>query len=161
MAKVVALASALYILALAAISNAHNNLFLFNVEGDVYCDPCRVQFETELSQKLVGATVRLECRHADTKTVIYSLEGITGPNGHYNLSVVGDHGDEICEVSVVNSPNNECNEPLGEKSRVVLSNNDGMHSTVRIANAIGFQTKTALPQCGPVLFNMGVVVESR
>ncbi|CAA0816344.1 Pollen Ole e 1 allergen and extensin family protein [Striga hermonthica] len=158
MAKAVALASALCILAIATFANAHHD---FNVEGDVYCDPCRVQFETELARRLVGANVRLECRHADTKAVTYSLDGVTGPNGHYSLPVVGDHGDEICEVSVIKSPSDDCNEPLGDKSRVVLASNDGMHSGFRFANAIGFQTKTALPQCGPVLFNMGVVVGSQ
>ncbi|GER47632.1 pollen Ole e 1 allergen and extensin family protein [Striga asiatica] len=188
MAKAVALASALCILAIATFANAHHD---FNVEGDVYCDPCRVQFETELARRLVdsceegavrevglgalneipsqhqlmmegrSANVRLECRHADTKAVTYSLDGVTGPNGQYSLPVVGDHGDEICEVSVVKSPSDDCNEPLGDKSRVVLASNDGMHSGFRFANAIGFQTKTALPQCGPVLFNMGVVVGSQ
>ncbi|KAL6553499.1 hypothetical protein OROGR_007341 [Orobanche gracilis] len=157
MAKVVALVSALCILAIATVASAHRT---FNVEGDVYCDPCRVQFETELSQRLTGATVRLECRHPDTKAVTYSVEGVTGPHGHYSLKVVGDHGDDICEISAVKSPRADCTEPLGvvEKSRVVLTANDGMHSAVRFANPLGFQTKTALPACGPVLFNMGVLV---
>lgn len=53
MAKAIALVSALCIVALVAtVAHAHNQVF--NVEGDVYCDPCRVQFQTELSEKLPG-----------------------------------------------------------------------------------------------------------
>ncbi|KAK6154280.1 hypothetical protein DH2020_008528 [Rehmannia glutinosa] len=158
MAKAVALVSALCILAIAAVAHGHQQSF--NVEGDVYCDPCRVQFETELAQRLTGATVKLECRDLETKALTYSTEGVTGANGHYSLKVVGDHANAICEVGVVKSPRPDCSEPLGdlEKSRVVLTANDGLHAAVRFANPIGFQTKTAIPQCGPVLYNLGVLV---
>ncbi|KAL3631464.1 hypothetical protein CASFOL_024448 [Castilleja foliolosa] len=159
MAKLVALVSSLCILAIATLASAHGHR-TFNVEGDVYCDPCRVQFETELSQRLVGATVHLECRHRDTKEVTYSVDGVTGVNGHYSLQVIGDHGEDECEISAVKSPRPDCSEPMGfiEKSRVVLTANDGMHAAVRFANPLGFQTKTALPACGPVLFSLGVLV---
>lgn len=58
MAKAVALVSALCILAIAAIAHGHNGE-VFNVEGDVYCDPCRVQFETVLAQRLTGKYTHL------------------------------------------------------------------------------------------------------
>lgn len=48
MARAAYLISALCILAVATASE------VFNVEGDIYCDPCRVQYETPLSKKLPG-----------------------------------------------------------------------------------------------------------
>lgn len=50
MAKTVGLIFTLCFLALANV-HAHE---VFNVEGDVYCDPCRVQFVTDLSKKMAG-----------------------------------------------------------------------------------------------------------
>ncbi|KAI3466048.1 hypothetical protein Pfo_022711 [Paulownia fortunei] len=160
MAKSVALASALCFLAIATVAHSHLQE-VFNVEGHVYCDPCRVQFETELAQRLTGATVRLECTDLETKAVTYSADGVTGADGHYSLKVVGDHQDDICEVRVVKSPREDCIEPMGdfEKTRIVCTDNSGMHNAVRFANPIGFMTKTAVPQCGPVLFNLGVLLD--
>ncbi|XP_057795962.1 anther-specific protein LAT52-like [Salvia miltiorrhiza] len=154
MAKTVGLILAICFLSLAH-AHAHD---VFNVEGDVYCDPCRVQFVTELSKKLPGATVRVECTDLVTKAVTYSAEGITGPDGHYSLEVTGDHENDNCEVSVVKSPSGDCSEPMGEleKSRIECTTNSGIHAAVRYANPIGFMTKAADPHCAPVLFNMGV-----
>ncbi|PIN16566.1 hypothetical protein CDL12_10791 [Handroanthus impetiginosus] len=158
MAKAVALV--LCILAFATIGHGHQQ-GVFNVEGDVYCDPCRVQFETELSKRLIGATVRLECRNLDTNAVTFTKEAVTGANGHYSLQVEGDHENDSCEVSVVKSPREDCSTPMDDfdKAKIVCSDNTGMHSTVRFANPIGFMTKTALPQCGPVLYNLGILLE--
>lgn len=50
MAKTVGLILAIWFLT-HAHAHAHQ---VFNVEGDVYCDPCRVQFVTDLSKKLPG-----------------------------------------------------------------------------------------------------------
>lgn len=36
-----------------AVVHGHESPAL-HVEGDVYCDPCRVQFVTQLSRKLTG-----------------------------------------------------------------------------------------------------------
>ncbi|KAL7103716.1 hypothetical protein ACP275_08G196900 [Erythranthe tilingii] len=159
MAKTVALISALCFLAAAVVVHGHQTEH-FNVEGDVYCDPCRVQFETVLAQRLIGATVRLECRDLIKKAVTYSVEGVTGFNGHYSLPVVGDHQNEICEVAVVKSPRPDCIEPMGDfaKSRISCTTNDGTHAAVRFANPIGFMTGAAVPQCTPVLFDLGVLV---
>ncbi|KAK6132606.1 hypothetical protein DH2020_033708 [Rehmannia glutinosa] len=134
MAKAVALVSALCILAIAAAAHGHQQSF--NVEG---------AFTVTLA--VFSATVKLECRDLETKALTYSTEGVTGANGHYSLKVVGDHANAICEVGVVKSPRPDCSEPLGdlEKSRVVLTANDGLHAAVRFANPIGFQTKTAIP----------------
>ena len=130
-----------------------------HVEGDVYCDPCRVQFVTQLSRKLTGATVRLECRNLETEVVTYSVEGVTGADGHYGLNVIGDHEKDICQVSVVKSASEDCSEPMGDfaKSVVVCTDNSGIHSDVRYANPIGFMTKAAVPQCASILADLDIL----
>ncbi|KAI3457378.1 hypothetical protein Pfo_014041 [Paulownia fortunei] len=152
MAKVVALVSALCILALATVAHSKKR-DVFAVEGDVYCDPCRVQFQNALSEKLAGAAVRLECTNIDTKAVTYSVEGVTDSNGHYTLQVVGDHENDTCQVKAIKSPKPHCSEPLTAvaESRIVCTENVGIHSDVRYANPIGFMTKDASPQCISVL----------
>lgn len=87
------------------------------------------------------------------------MEGKTGGGGRYNLEVSGDHANDSCEVSVVESGRYDCAEPMAdlEKSRIECTANSGIHAAVRYANPIGFMTKVADPQCGPMLFNMGIV----
>ncbi|KAL8510110.1 hypothetical protein ACS0TY_017071 [Phlomoides rotata] len=142
----------------AAVAHAHEKPAI-QVEGDVYCDPCRVQFVTQLSRKLTGATVRLECTDLETKAVTYSVEGVTGADGHYTLNVIGDHPNDKCEVAVVKSPHEDCSEPMGDfdKSVVVCTDNTGIHSAVRYANPIGFMTSAALPQCASVLSELDIL----
>ncbi|OIS99019.1 anther-specific protein lat52 [Nicotiana attenuata] len=52
MAKAIVLLSALCIVALANFAHCHPQVF--DVEGKVYCDTCRVQFETKLSENVEG-----------------------------------------------------------------------------------------------------------
>ncbi|KAK6134677.1 hypothetical protein DH2020_031602 [Rehmannia glutinosa] len=152
MAKAVALVSAICILALATIAQSHKHE-VFKVEGDVYCDPCRVQFQNALSQKLAGATVRLQCSNIETKAVTYTVEGVTDSNGHYSLQVTGDHENDTCDVKAIKSPRPDCSEPLTDvaESRIVITENIGIHTDVRFANPIGFMTKEANPQCISVI----------
>ncbi|CAA0808555.1 Pollen-specific protein-like [Striga hermonthica] len=152
MAKATRLVSALCILAFAAIAQCHKHEE-FTVEGDVYCDPCRVQFQNALSDKLSGALVKLECVNLDTKAVTYSVEGVTDGNGKYSLKVSGDHENDSCYVTALKSPKPECSEPLTDVqlSLVVLTENIGIHSDVRFANPIGFMTKDPHPQCISIL----------
>ncbi|KAL0320613.1 UNVERIFIED_CONTAM: Anther-specific protein LAT52 [Sesamum radiatum] len=159
MAKAVALVSALCILAAVAVVDAHKEKF--HVEGDVYCDPCRVQFETELSYNLAGATVRLECRDIETKTVTYTMEGVTGSDGHYSLTVKGDHEKDICEVIAVKSPKAECSEAMGEyeRAKIECTENSGLHNPIRYANPIGFMTPAVAPECAPILANLATFNE--
>ncbi|PIN20868.1 hypothetical protein CDL12_06425 [Handroanthus impetiginosus] len=150
MAKAVALVSALCILAMASITHSHK---VFKVEGEVYCDPCRVQFKTELSEKLPGATVKLECNNIDTKAVTYSVEAATDSNGRYSLQVEGDHENDICQVKAIKSPKADCSELMSDivESKIECTENSGIHTDVRYANPIGFMTKESLPQCLSVL----------
>lgn len=59
MAKAVAIVSALCFLAFASIAHAQ----VYNVEGQVYCDPCRVEFQTSLSKGLKGIVINLITYH--------------------------------------------------------------------------------------------------
>ena len=54
MAKAVAVVSALCFLALASLAHAQE---AFTVKGRVYCDPCRVEFQTSLSKSIEGKLI--------------------------------------------------------------------------------------------------------
>ncbi|KAG8386409.1 hypothetical protein BUALT_Bualt03G0145800 [Buddleja alternifolia] len=151
MAKSVALISALCILALAAVAHSHKEVF--DVVGEVYCDVCRFQFHNDLSYKLEGATVKLECSNIDTKAVTYTTEGVTDASGRYRLQVTGDHELDICQVNVVKSPKEDCNEVMHDvvDSKIEITENSGMHTDVRFANPIGFMAKEAKPECAALL----------
>ncbi|KAE8663450.1 Anther-specific protein LAT52 [Hibiscus syriacus] len=128
-----------------------------NVVGKVYCDTCRVEFETKLSEPISGATVKLECKKEKDDAVTFSREAVTNATGGYNIPVEGDHDEEICSVRVDKSPRPDCNERMEawEKSRVELSGNDGLADPTRTANNLGFKKKEALPGCTQVLKEMG------
>ncbi|KAL2483524.1 Pollen Ole e 1 allergen and extensin family protein [Forsythia ovata] len=157
MAKAVALVSAFCILAFATVAHCHATE-VFDVEGDVYCDPCRVLFETKLSHKIGGASLKLECLDPITHDVTYSVEGVTDSKGHYKLSVSGDHGDSICQVTLTKSPEDECSVPMSglETARIVCTANSGMHNLVRYANPLGFMTKQSVSGCKEVLDELGL-----
>ncbi|XP_047964275.1 anther-specific protein LAT52-like [Salvia hispanica] len=150
MAKAGRLVSVLCILAFATVARSYE---LFKVEGDVYCDPCRVQFQTPLSKKLSGAGIKVECRNIETKTLTFSVNGTTNEQGHYVVEVVGDHEDDTCEVVAVTSADAACNVPMDDMtvSRIECTTNSGIHTDVRYANPLGFMTKHASPQCLSVL----------
>ncbi|KAL3635368.1 hypothetical protein CASFOL_019915 [Castilleja foliolosa] len=144
---------ALCVLASASsIAECHKHE-VFKIEGDVYCDPCRVQFQSVLSEKLAGAKVRLECTNLETKAVNYTVDGVTDSNGKYSLQVTGDHETDDCYVRAISSPRPDCSEPLTdvEISRVDITENIGIHTDVRYANPIGFMTKEPHSQCISVL----------
>ncbi|KAJ8898582.1 hypothetical protein K2173_001479 [Erythroxylum novogranatense] len=127
------------------------------VEGKVYCDSCRVEFETKLTQSLPGATVRLECRERDNGTVTYTVEGISDSKGSYHMEVPGEHEDEICEVKTVKSSREDCGEPFkgNVRARILLTKNVGVLGRRRFANPLGFMTKKPHTECNKVLEDMG------
>ncbi|GMJ13844.1 hypothetical protein like AT1G29140 [Hibiscus trionum] len=130
----------------------------FTVIGHVYCDTCRVEFETKISQPIAGATVKLECRNRSDESPTYnSPEIVTGSSGVYIIEVVGDYEDSDCEVGLVKSPRVDCNEMTEDwrKARVVLTGLDGISGNIRYANNLGFKKKKALPECKNVLTKMG------
>ncbi|XP_015899170.3 olee1-like protein [Ziziphus jujuba] len=150
---VVALIATTISLSLSSVlcSDASEHFF---VEGKVYCDTCRVQFVTRVSEYLPGAKVRLECRQRNDSTLTYSTEGETDKNGVYTLPVDGDHEEEICEVKALKSPREDCNEHFADydqKARVVLTDKTGVTNIARYASPLGFMKKEALPVCAEVL----------
>ncbi|KAF3442421.1 hypothetical protein FNV43_RR16337 [Rhamnella rubrinervis] len=126
----------------------------FFVEGKVYCDTCRVQFVTRVSEPLEGATVSLECKRRNDSALTYSADGVTDKNGVYSLPVDGDHEEEICEVRALKSRREDCNTPFDvfdQKARVLLTDKSGQSSMARYAAPLGFMKKEALPVCKEVL----------
>ncbi|KAL0328423.1 UNVERIFIED_CONTAM: Anther-specific protein LAT52 [Sesamum calycinum] len=167
MAKAVALVSALCVLAVAAtVVHAHKEKF--HVEGDVYCDPCRVQFETELSYNL--AVDERWWRRGDGAI---GVQGHRDEDGHIldgrsdrerralQPDVKGDHEKDICEVMPVTSPKAECSEPMGEyeRAKIECTENSGLHNPIRYANPIGFMTREVAPECAPILANLATFNE--
>ena len=140
------------IMAFATIVHSHKNE-VFKVEGDVYCDPCRVQFQTLLSKKLSGAEITVECRNIETKALTFSVNGTTDSHGHYVVDVLGDHEDDTCEVKTVSSPDIACSVPMNDLtvSRIECTTNSGIHTDVRYANPIGFMTNEVAPQCMSIM----------
>ncbi|XP_009761932.1 anther-specific protein LAT52 [Nicotiana tabacum] len=157
MAKAIVLLSALCVLAIANFAVAEPEVF--DVEGRVFCDTCRLGFATSLSEAIQGATVRLTCRDIETHNETYSTEGKTDMIGKYTLTVEGDHENDICEVTVVNSPREDCKEIVSElvKGRVVCSKNVGMHNAVRFTNPLFFQKDKPVPGCKELVEEMELV----
>ncbi|XP_019153884.1 PREDICTED: anther-specific protein LAT52-like [Ipomoea nil] len=150
---VVALISALSILALATTSVHGAPAEKFTVRGKVYCDTCRVQFQTRISEYMAGVVVRLDCKNTDNETVTYSAEGETGADGKYNLSVDREHENDTCEVTVVKSPKEDCKETMAglEKATVVCTENVGVNGSIRYANPLFFMKNKADERCHKVL----------
>ncbi|KAL9233994.1 hypothetical protein vseg_008920 [Gypsophila vaccaria] len=155
------LAVAVCVLSLAggAHAAADNKFF---VQGMVFCDTCRIQFMTRVSHMLEGATVRLECRNITAGTVTLNAETKTDKLGLYSISAEGDHEDDICQISLVKSPQEDCAEiPTDtysqQAAKVSLTNNNGEATPVRNANPLGFMRKEPLPECPEVLKELDIV----
>ncbi|XP_004485892.1 olee1-like protein [Cicer arietinum] len=132
----------------------------FFVEGVVYCDTCRTQFITKLTEFMEGATVRMECKE-DNGTVTFSKEAVTDASGTYRVEVDGDHEDEVCEITLAKSPRKDCSEVdsdshLEQAARISITNNNGIVSPLRTANPLGFLKKERLPGCADVLKDLGI-----
>ncbi|RYQ82591.1 olee1-like protein [Arachis ipaensis] len=133
----------------------------FYIEGKVYCDTCRLQFITKLSEFLEGATVRVECKEQEGGSVTFSKEAVTDSSGIYKLEVDGDHEDELCAVKLVKSPRSDCSEVdselhLDQSARISITNNNGIVSPYRQANPLGFLKKERLPDCAKILKELGI-----
>ncbi|KAF1866954.1 hypothetical protein Lal_00018340 [Lupinus albus] len=124
----------------------------FFVQGKVYCDPCQFEFESRLSKSLSGVKVILECRKADGENTTFSVEGTTDANGFYALNVLGDHEDEICAVRTELNSHKHCNVPMktSDSDRIVLTKHDGVSSSLRFVNPLGFKTQKINGECAKV-----------
>ncbi|KAG4149559.1 hypothetical protein ERO13_D05G341700v2 [Gossypium hirsutum] len=130
----------------------------YMVVGHVYCDTCRVEFETKLSEPISGAVVKLECKNRTDEAITFQSQEIVADNfGDYHIIVEGDYEESDCDVALVRSPRADCSDPTEawRKSRVVLTTFDGLSGKLRFANNLGFKKDKALPQCTRILQEMG------
>ncbi|KAL3527774.1 hypothetical protein ACH5RR_012430 [Cinchona calisaya] len=137
---------------LPAITSAHNDPLL--VKGKVYCDTCRVGYETSATRYLSGCTVKLVCTKRDNRNeVTYTKQAVTGSNGEYKMLVDRDAGDDICEVIPVKSSDPSCATPNAgrDRARVCITRNNGMVSNVRFANNLGYLLNAPLARCPQIL----------
>ncbi|XP_021896091.1 major pollen allergen Lol p 11-like [Carica papaya] len=151
MAKVLLLMALCILPALVTAARPARNPY--TVEGRVYCDTCRAGFETNAVTPIHGATVRVECQDRRTMEVVYTKEGKTDASGTYKIRVDEDHQDEICDAVLVRSSQINCSEPSAgrDRARVVLTNNNGIVSNTRYANAMGFDIDEVMSGCTQVL----------
>ncbi|GAB2228453.1 hypothetical protein Droror1_Dr00010292 [Drosera rotundifolia] len=63
----------------------------FFVEGQVYCDTCRAEFITRVTEYLEGAKVRLERRNITGGELSYTANAVTDKQGRYSIAVDGDY----------------------------------------------------------------------
>ncbi|KAB1199832.1 Protein DOWNSTREAM OF FLC [Morella rubra] len=125
----------------------------FIVKGRVYCDTCRAGFETSATTYITGAKVRVECKDRTTMLPVYSKEGTTDSTGTFSISVAEDHADQLCDAMLVSSPQHDCAtaSPGRDRTRVILTNYNGIASKDRFANAMGFMKEEAMSGCADVL----------
>ncbi|XP_065019246.1 pollen-specific protein C13-like [Musa acuminata AAA Group] len=125
----------------------------FVIEGRVYCDTCRAGFQTAVSQYIAGAKVKLQCRNYETDAVEHLVEGVTDNTGTYHIEVEDSHEEEICEVSLLQSPQPGCTEVAQSRNRarILVTGRSGLASDIRYANSLGFLKDEPLQQCGLLL----------
>ncbi|XP_006661725.2 pollen-specific protein C13 [Oryza brachyantha] len=126
----------------------------FVVRGRVWCDTCLAGFETPASTYIAGAKVKVECRSKSTGAKTCSFEGETDHTGTYNIAVDDEHEHELCESVLVSSPDAaRCGKAVAgrERAPVFLTNNNGVTSNVRLANALGFQKDAPLAACAQIM----------
>ncbi|KAM3394069.1 pollen allergen Sal k 5 [Capsicum galapagoense] len=136
----------------------------FRVEGRVFCDVCRVLFETRLSKPMSGAEVRLQCRNRTDDSETFTVEGKTDDDGMYSLLAERDHENEICETILVKSSMDDCNEIPKEKftkesARITITNKNGIVETTRHANPLFFVKKEVSPECAQVFKELELLPE--
>lgn len=67
--------------------------------------------------------------------------------------VSGDHGNNLCDAVLVSSPQSDCSEadPGRNRSRVILTRDNGLTSDARFANAMGFFRSESISGCSQLL----------
>ncbi|KAJ3673754.1 hypothetical protein LUZ60_005746 [Juncus effusus] len=145
-----ALAAAAILCAFPADARGLKKSAGFLVKGRVFCDTCKVGFETPVTSYIAGAKVKVECR---SKTGLKTFAGTTDRTGTYTIYVTDEHEHELCDTVLISSPDSRCAMLVKgrERARVFLTHNNGISSDVRFANAMGFEMEKALGGCGDVL----------
>ncbi|CAN6248420.1 unnamed protein product [Urochloa humidicola] len=142
-------AAILFYAAVAVATNAPD----YVIQGRVYCDTCRAGFETNVTEYIKDAKVRLECKHFGTGAIERAIDGVTDETGTYKIELKDSHEEDICEVVLVQSPRKDCAETqaLRDRASVLLTRNVGICDSVRLANPLGFFKDAPLPVCGALL----------
>ena len=104
--------------------------------------------------------MRLECRHIEGGEPDYSAEGVTDASGTYSIKVEGDHEEDLCDISLIESTDPDCSEInqdsfLARTARVSLAKDSGISSPVRLTNPLGFMAKKRAPECDEVMEELG------
>ncbi|CAH9146552.1 unnamed protein product [Cuscuta epithymum] len=138
-----------FVAATVTVSASHSNL---TVKGTVLLDYCNAGFETEAAVPLAGATVKLMCNCRKSYTATHTDYAVTDLNGEYTFSVQ-DHGDDVCDATLVSSSHTDASAPLRgrDSSRLSLTHNNGMVDGTRQANILLSGVKTPLARCGQIL----------
>lgn len=97
--------------------------------------------------------VKLECRHRRTQGILYSADAKTDATGSYEIFVANDQKDNICDTMLVSSPHPRCKlaDPGRDRSRVVLTSNNGVVSNERYANNLGFTVEEPMSFCAQLM----------
>ncbi|CAL9146587.1 unnamed protein product, partial [Musa hybrid cultivar] len=105
----------------------------FIIEGRIYCDTCRAGFQTAVSQYI---QVKLQCRNYETDAVEHLVEGVTDNTGTYHIKVEDSHEEEICEVSLLQSPQPGCTEVAQSRNRarILVTGRSGLASDIRASS---------------------------
>ncbi|KAK4255886.1 hypothetical protein QN277_008822 [Acacia crassicarpa] len=144
-------ASSLVILIVSAALcfSAHGYNNTYNIQGRIYCDPCRLQQETRTSIPLKGVKVILQCKPIESGSVTYTNTGITDQNGMYIIPMEGDHKSDHCEILTDQTTHPSCSETVATKGdRVtVLMNTDVSSFSTYFVRPLGFMSKELDPRC--------------
>ncbi|GAB2284405.1 hypothetical protein Dimus_018859, partial [Dionaea muscipula] len=105
-------------------STAHGHddpkLSEFFVEGMVYCDTCRVQFEPAVSEPLNGVKLLLECKSRSNGTVRFTMTNTINRDCTYSIRVLGDHEDDLCAVILNGSSTEHCSEIMSRRDHDLI-----------------------------------------
>lgn len=102
---------------------------------------------------ILGVKVKLECRHRQTQEVLYSAVATTDRTGSYKIFVENDQKENICDTMLLSSPHRRCKlaDPGRDRSRVVLTSNNGVVSNDRYANNMGFTVEEPMSYCAQLM----------
>ncbi|KAI9085937.1 hypothetical protein K1719_032014 [Acacia pycnantha] len=134
----------------ALLGFAHGDSNTYNIQGRIYCDPCRLQQETRTSIPLKGVKVILQCKPTELGSVTYTNTGITDQNGIYVIPMEGDHKSDYCEILTDQTTHPSCSETVaaakGDRVTVTMNTNLSSLSTYFV-RPLGFMSKEFDPRC--------------
>ncbi|XP_027368379.1 protein DOWNSTREAM OF FLC-like [Abrus precatorius] len=125
----------------------------FNVKGRVYCDPCRVGFETPATTYIAGAEVNLQCKDRITNEIVFNKKAESDSSGSYSILVDEKQANQICDVRLVSNPLHDCKEatPGRDQSRIILNRFNGIATNERFVNNMGFMKTRVASGCAKIL----------